>query len=356
MKSICSRYSSVLLLFVFACCLAKAEEHPGEKVVVNSDGSVAVPAQIVPVSSFLSPEAKAYLADHLRQMQDVEALKQDQGVPRFLRHYLERQKALFPVVRQKKEIADVPVYDYEPKDGVVSGNAQRVLIELHGGGFSGCWPGCAELESMPMVSLGGMRVVAVNYREGPENLFPAASEDVARVYRELLKQYPARNIGIYGCSAGGILTAQSVVWFQQHALPAPGAIGIYCASVGGAMGGDADYTALPLGEAVLKSSQSANANHIGYFKNADWKNALVSPVLHPDVLKKFPPTLLITGTRGFELGGALYGHQQLVKAGVDAELYVWEGLFHGFFYNPDVPESRDAYAIMVRFFDTHLGR
>ncbi len=64
---------------------------------------------------------------------------------------------------------------------------------------------------------------------------------------------------------------------------------------------------------------------------------------------------MITGTRGFELSAALYTHEQPVKAGVDTELHVWEGLFHGFFYNADVPESRDALNVIVRFFDRHLG-
>jgi len=46
----------------------------------------------------------------------------------------------------------------------------------------------------------------------------------------------------------------------------------------------------------------------------------------------------------------------LTKAGVDSELYVWDGLFHGFFYNADVPESKDAFNIMIKFFDRHLGK
>jgi hypothetical protein len=31
-------------------------------------------------------------------------------------------------------------------------------------------------------------------------------------------------------------------------------------------------------------------------------------------------------------------------------------MFHGFFYNPDVPESRDTYDVIVRFFASRLGR
>jgi monoterpene epsilon-lactone hydrolase len=56
-----------------------------------------------------------------------------------------------------------------------------------------------------------------------------------------------------------------------------------------------------------------------------------------------------------ELSTAVYTHSQLVKMGVDAELHVLEGLFHGFFYNPDVPESRDAYDVIVKFFDRPLA-
>ena len=74
------------------------------------------------------------------------------------------------------------------------------------------------------------------------------------------------------------------------------------------------------------------------------------------MLAKFPPTLLVTGTRGFELSSAVYTHAQLVKQGVDADLHVWEGLFHGFFYNVDVPESRDCFDVIVKFFDKHLGK
>jgi len=41
----------------------------------------------------------------------------------------------------------------------------------------------------------------VDYREGPDNKFPAASEDVASVYRELLKSYKPQSIVCFrqGC-------------------------------------------------------------------------------------------------------------------------------------------------------------
>lgn len=336
---------------------------PTQQVVVDAEGTVQVPAMTVPVSSLLSPQARAYMAEHLIQMQKPELLAQKDGVPIFMQPYLERQNALFAYDRADSRIGGVHVYDYRPKAGIAAENTERVLINLHGGGFMGCWPGCAELESIPLTALGRIRVVAVDYRQGPDHRFPAASEDVAAVYRELLKTYPAANIGIYGCSAGGMLTGMSVAWFQAHALPRPGAVGIFCAGAtlsAAGFGGDSDYFNGPLGDARLPppypNPASGDAARLPYLVGADLKDPLVSPTSSDAVLSHFPPTLIITGTRGFELSSSVYTHTQLVRVGVDAELHVWEGLFHGFFYNADVPESRQAYDVMLRFFDRKLGR
>ena len=85
-----------------------------------------------------------------------------------------------------------------------------------------------EVESIPIASLGKIEVISVSYRLAPENVFPAASEDVAAVYRALIKTYRLQDIGAYGCSAGGVLTAEAIAWFNKMHLPMPGAIGTFC--------------------------------------------------------------------------------------------------------------------------------
>ena len=290
---------------------------PRPKVVVDPDGIVHVPAQAVPMSAYLSPEAKAYVTHHLEYMQNPYLNVQVNGLPRYMEPYLERQRILYPTQREDSKIGGVHVYIYTPKAGSSEKNQDRALIELHGGGFSGCWPGCAELESIPISSLGSIKVVAVDYREGPKYKFPAASEDVASVYKEMLKTYRPENIGIYGCSAGGGLTAMSIAWFEKHDLPIPGAIGIYCAGAGspkgvGFMAGDSAYTAIPLGEAHLATTfgpappKKGQPPVLGYFAGTDRADPLVNPAASTEVLEKFPPTLIITGTRDFALSGALY--------------------------------------------------
>jgi acetyl esterase/lipase len=93
-----------------------------------------------------------------------------------------------------------------------------------------------------------------------------------------------------------------------------------------------------------------------YFAGTDANDPLVAPASSAEVLAKFPPTLIVSGTRAFDLSNAVYTHAQLIKLGVAAELHVWEGMFHGFFYNPDVPESSECYDVIVRFFAAHLAK
>jgi monoterpene epsilon-lactone hydrolase len=51
----------------------------------------------------------------------------------------------------------------------------------------------------------------------------------------------------------------------------------------------------------------------------------------------------------------VYTHSRLVELGVKADLHVFEGMGHAFFYNPGLSESRDVYDLVSKFFYSHLG-
>jgi len=235
-----------------------------------------------------------------------------------------------------------------------------VLIEVHGGSFMlGAVYG-GRLESMPIASLGKIKVIAVDYRQGPEHKFPAASEDVAAVYRELLKDYRPENIGIFGCSGGGVMTAQSTAWIQKEGLPSPGALGMFCAAAESVSGGDSRFWALPMDVFFSAAPPPPAPNPppfpMAYFSDVDAHDPMVAPVFHPDVLAKFPPTLLITGTRSLDLSSVAHTHTQMAKLGVESYFYAWEGMWHAFMYDVEVPEAQDAFDVIVKFFDKQLGR
>jgi dipeptidyl aminopeptidase/acylaminoacyl peptidase len=46
----------------------------------------------------------------------------------------------------------------------------------------------------------------------------------------------------------------------------------------------------------------------------------------------------------------------LLKAGVDAQLVVFEAMPHAFWYHLDFPETHKALELMAKFFDEKLGR
>lgn len=315
----------------------------------------------VPVSGFLSPEARSRLAARLASAPSLSlatgmaALRQasDESAKAALDEWLK----IHPSRIVSSVIDGVRVDTVTPLAGVAQRNEGRVLINAHMGGFmfGGRFGGA--LEAVPLAGTGRIKVIAVDYRLAPEHVFPAASEDLETIYRHALKTTPPERIGLYGCSAGGTLVAQSVAWFQERKLPLPGAIGIFCS---GAMpsfwfGGDSAQLS-PLLNASLPAGPGRPANAPrDYFAGADLNDPRVTPGLFPEVLAKFPPTLIVTGTRDVAMSNALVTHARLLEAGADASLFVQEGLGHGhFFAFPGTPESAAAHRVIWKFFDTHL--
>lgn len=343
-------------LLIVASAIAAGPPAPHTGMVPS--GAITSGPITVPFSYFASPEARAqFLKDRARPP----APPLNGPVEASRRYYdainsdrVDRMRKTYPVEVASRVIGGVRTNIVTPTGGVSAKNRHRVLINLHGGAF--LWgAGSGELvESIPVASVGRMKVITVDYRQAPEAVFPAASEDVAAVYAALLKNYKPQDIGIYGCSAGGILTAEAVAWFAAHRLPMPGAIGTFCASLVDAFG-DSAYVAPVLNgdPPVTRPLQLAD---LPYFKGANPNDPLVLPGVSPTLLARFPPTLLITGTRDFMMSSVVRSQALLVQAGVDAELHVYEGMWHSFFSDPELPESRAAYEVMVDFFDRHLGR
>ena len=330
--------------------------------LVHADDSVSVPASTVPYSGYASPEARKQFQIMRTQSEQAPslALALTTGIEPSRSYYdkinsdrAARMQKLYPVAIHAETIGGVPTDVVLPAQGVAKAQQRRVLINLHGGAFLWGAHSGGLVESIPVASLGRIKVVSVDYRQGPEHTFPAASEDVEAVYRALLKQYPAKNIGIYGCSAGGILTGEAVARIINQKLPLPGAIGTFCGSLT-ELDGDSAYVAPALSGDPMPQ-QPAQLSELPYFKGASANDPLVFPARSPALLAKFPPTLLITGTRDFSMSSVLQSQRLLANAGVDTELHVWDGMWHSFFSDPELPESKEAYATMVRFFDRRLG-
>ena len=80
------------------------------------------------------------------------------------------------------------------------------------------------------------------------------------------------------------------------------------------------------------------------------------PLNSQEEIEAMPPTLLLAGGRDFAASTLTLAHRKLAAAGVESELYLFDGLPHAFFMWPDMPESTEAFQLIARFFDRHLGR
>ncbi len=333
------------------------------------DGIMRLPVFDLPVSAYLSPEAQAAarktIADGGSMGSDISKEKMLEVLPRLrsvvreaMKVHVARVTARDPVDVRSEQWGGVPVVVVTPRTGVARRHRNHLLINLHGGAFV---LGDADMEGVaeaaPIAVRNAITVVSVGYRKGPEHKFPAASEDVAAVYREALKRYRPQDIGIYGCSAGGVLTGEAIAWFQKEKLPMPAAAGMFCAGGDALYGGDSAYVIAALsGGRIPKPGARMGVVEDLYYGDINFNDPLVSPVFFPDVLKRFPPTLFITATRATELSSVVYTHSRLVSLGVEADLHVWDGLDHGFYADTELPESQEALAVIAKFFENHLGR
>src|SRR5262249_34049606 len=151
---------------------------------------------------------------------------------------------------------------------------------------------------------------------------------------ELLKAYKPSHIALFGTSAGAILTSETAVKLRKLNLPLPGALGVFSGLA--EMGGSDDSRALYTLSGFGGEQPHHESEPSPYLGKTDPKDPVLSP-LYAD-LKGFPPTLFVTSTRDILLSGTTILHRAFLRAGVDAELVVFEALPHAFWYDYQLPE------------------
>jgi len=344
------------------------DDQPSSTAVVSSTGTITVPSFDLPLSAALSRESAAfqtaaYANAGAISMPDLDLSESEEayratadmfrvGLDQVFAIPLStRILAQYPVSIEASVIAGVPVEIFTPTEG---SDTDRVLINLHGGGFYCGATHIARVESIPVAYLGKYRVISIDYRQGYEHKFPAATEDVVAVFTELLRTYSAERIGIYGGSAGGNLTLQTAGRLAAEGQPLPGAIGVFGSGGGG--NGDGDYfSAIGTVQKPPIDAFRVRGKKFGYYSEVQRDDPAANPVLAgKTLLRKFPPSLFVTGTRAFDLSPALATHRALFQAGATTELHVFDGQGHCFYYDTALPEALDAYDAVIRFFRKHL--
>ena len=232
--------------------------------------------------------------------------------------------------------------------------ADRTLLYLHGGGYMmGSLNTHRELVARLARALGAS-ALHVDYRLAPENPFPAAVEDASAAYRWLLANGRAPgSIAIAGDSAGGGLALATLLALRDAGEPLPGAC--FCLSPWTDLEGTGN-SARPgaVDDPMLGDGSAIRATGELYLAGVDPRTPLASP-LHGD-FTGLPPLLLLVGTREVLLDDSTRLAEHARAAGVDVEVEVWEDLIHVWpFFGPEMPEARNAIALIAEFVRKHLG-
>lgn len=315
---------------------------------VDRDGAVTIPSQQVPFSVFASEKARAAFVKGVEpapQSDDIAVLRAHYG--RFNDALADAMQAKYAVDVSEEEMGGVCVHRVTPQALRGAAPKRGLLINFHGGGFMWGSGSGALVEAIPIAIAANTTVIAVDYRLAPEHLFPAAVDDACAVYEAALKDHPHDSIGLYGCSAGGVLTAQTIARLHRDKRPIPGAA-VMLGGAGANFGGDLNYIANTL--TGSPPAPPLSFRNMPYFRAADPNDPLAAPERDNATLTAFPPSLLISASRDFAASSVCYFHRRLMANGVDARLVMFDGLWHAWQVFCDLPESEETYRIMADFF------
>ena len=258
-----STYALPAVLAIACCALVAQNQSTSQKLdpaflasaptvpqmVVDSDGTLHFGPRTVPLPALASPEArKAYVREMLRRARisaergGLASVRTSDSAPAPPAEGASKERALkiYPVVEEARKIGGVGVTIYSPKE-IPAKNRHKVAMEFE-----------MDAEAIAVASLGQFKVIKVNYRGGGPSI--PGNEDIVAVYRELLKTYEPKSIGMFGASGGCTLAQTTILWLPVQKLPLPGAVGLGTCS-GGSNPGDTRYTNNGL-DAALSSAFS----------------------------------------------------------------------------------------------------
>jgi monoterpene epsilon-lactone hydrolase len=340
----------LLLSAALAGCKQPQSSMMLDTATFDADGTAHI-TRVVPMPSTVSPEAQTWLASLTKKSNAPQTLEQRRtATDEWRKRDSAEARQLYPVNVEETTTAGVRTDIITP---MTMPDGDRVLINLHGGGFNS--DSGSLIEGVPICNLAKIKVVSVYYRLAPENPFPAAVQDVVAVYQELLKTYKPRSIGIFGTSAGAVLTAEVTAQMKQSHLPLPGVLGMFSVVTDYSRPSDSrQLFALDGFPGRLEPRDPNHPPEDGYAGKTDRKDPVLSPLFSD--LKGWPPSLLVTGTRDLLLSDTSMFHLALLRAGNEAQLVVYEAMPHAFWYHFQLPETKEALELMAKFFEERVGR
>jgi epsilon-lactone hydrolase len=203
--------------------------------------------------------------------------------------------------------------------------SDRVMLYLHGGGFTMGSCTSHRLLAAALAQATGVRLLVLDYRLAPEHPFPAALDGAVAAYRWLVTTgIKPEQIVLAGDSGGGGLALSTLLVLRDAGEDLPAKAVLLSAWTDLSASGDSfvtnaerDFMISP--DFLLKEAHA-------YLGEQDPRTPLASPV-YAD-MHGFPPLLIQVGSDEILLDDATRVAERARQAGVAVTLLIAEGMWH----------------------------
>ena len=227
----------------------------------------------------------------------------------------------------------------------------RVIIYLHGGGYTVYSAKATLTGAIPLAENSGRKVIVLDYPLAPQSNFEIILQSFSKLFQHLIKSgVGAKNIAIYGDSAGGGLTAGGLLKLKNEGFPMPASVVLWSPWTDLSGNGDS-YLSLADHDPKLHKNRLYPCA-LAYAPAEEHQNPYVSPVFG-NYDAEFPPTLIQIGTREIFLSDAVRLYQKMQNAGIAVKLDAYEGMWHAWQKEYSMPEAKDAILKTANFIEKH---
>jgi epsilon-lactone hydrolase len=229
----------------------------------------------------------------------------------------------------------------------------KALYYLHGGAYALCSIETHRRMIAKIAEAAGITAFAFEYRMAPEHIYPAAVEDAVAGYQYLLAEgYKPEDIIIGGDSAGGGLSAVTLLKLKELNLPLPA--GAVLLSPWGDLEGAGESNKIPRRRDSVLTNEALVWHGKLYAGTADLHNPFISPIYGD--YTGLPPIMIQVGAVELIHSDSVRIAAKAEAAGVKVELVEWGHTFHVWqMYDLILPEARESIQQMGTFMKKQLG-
>lgn len=268
------------------------------------------------------------------------------------RHYIAPRGYSF----RKVDVDGVTAEVFRPKKGA----NDRLIFVLHGGAYvSRMMFYYRIINKRYSKAAGGGTVVHYDYRCAPEYLYPAALEDTMKVWDWVISQgYKEENIITVGDSAGGHLSMNLLMKLHDTGRKQPRAAVMMSPWLDMTASGRTYVENYKVDPVFGIRGQTPSPEEVKkllmkselymWLGDHDRKDPYISPVF-AEIDSSYPPIWVTAGGNEMLLSDSETLVENFRKAGVEAHLFVPEGMFHAYPVYQIFPEAQKGLKLICEF-------